>query len=107
KADRRGNLLAEVPRYKKLYAYTSGAEPLDLLEANHQYAFVAELPVPGHGKVLVDADEQVVPIVDGLKFEKPSEFFGRELQVQPVPEGLAPAWAISREAVLRRQPSLK
>src|SRR5690606_30262744 len=45
--------------------------------------------------------------LEGLRFEKPSEFFGRELLAAPIPDGLAAAWAISREAVLRRQPSLK
>ncbi|MCY1062363.1 L,D-transpeptidase [Nannocystis sp. SCPEA4] len=106
RADRRGNLLAEVPRYKSKFALTSGAEPLEILAANHQYAFVEELQIPGHGKVMLDEDEQVVPL-EGLKFEKPSEFFGRELAIAPVREGLTPAWAISREALLRRQPSLK
>lgn len=106
RADRKGNLLAEVPRYRNKSAYVSGREPVDLLVANHQYAFVAEENVPGFGKVVVDEDDQVVPITD-LKFEKPSDFFGRELADAPVPEGMAAAWAISREAVLRREPKLK
>ncbi|WAS99046.1 L,D-transpeptidase [Nannocystis punicea] len=106
KADRQGNLLFEVPRFKSKFALTQGAEPLEILAANHQYAFVEELQIPGHGKVMLDADEQVVPL-EGLKFEKPSEFSGRELAVRPIPAGLAAAWAVSREALLRRKPSLK
>ncbi|MCY0985528.1 L,D-transpeptidase [Nannocystis sp. ILAH1] len=106
RADRQGNLLVEVPRYKSKFALTQGAEPLEILAANHQYAFVEEIQIPGHGKVMLDGAEQVVPL-EGLKFEKPSEFSGRELTVRPIPAGLAAAWTVSREAVLRRQPSLK
>lgn len=106
KADRRGNLLAEIPRYKNQAAYVHKKDPVDYLGPHRKYAFVEEIPIPGHGKVLRDAEDQIVPIVDGLKFEKPSEFSGRLLAERPVPPGLAPAWAISHEAVLRRQPKL-
>lgn len=106
KADRKGKLLAEVPRYKSKSALIADREPVDYLAPNHQYAFVAEELVPGRGKVVVDEDEQVVPIAD-LRFEKPSEFQGRALADSPVPEGMAPAWASSREALLRREPKLK
>lgn len=106
KADRKGNLLAEVPRHRNRAALLSGREPVDYLVANRQYAFVEELEIPGHGEFLRDEDDQLVPTGE-LKFEKPSEFHGRELATRPIPDGLAPAWAISREADLRRAPSLK
>lgn len=107
KADRKGNLLAEVARFKNKAAYIGRKEPLDFLEPHRQYAFVEELKIPGFGTVLRDEDDQIVALDDGLKLEKPSEFFGRELELRPLPEGRAVAWAISREAVLRREPKLK
>lgn len=105
RADRKGVLLAEVPRYKSVSALLGGREPVDFLEPNRQYAFVELKTLPGHGKVYIDADEQVVPAKD-MKAEQPSEFGGRALAEQPVTEGRRAAWAISREAVLRGEPKL-
>ncbi len=105
-ADRKGKLLAEVPRYRNKAALLAGKEPVDYLAANHQYAFVEELTIPGHGDFLRDEDDQLVPVKD-MKFEKPSEFHGRVLADKPVPAGLAAAWVISREADLRREPKIK
>ncbi len=106
RADRKGNLLAEVPRYKTLTALLSGREPGDYLEPNRQYAFVELKTSSGHGKVYIDADEQVVPAKD-MRAEQPSEFSGRVLAEQPVTEGRRAAWCISREADLRGEPKLK
>ena len=106
KADRKGNLLAEVPRYRNRAALLAGKEPVDFLVANRQYAFVEELEIPGHGEFLRDEDDQLVPTAE-LKYEKPSEFHGRELAERPLLDGLTAAWAISREADLRREPKLK
>jgi hypothetical protein len=106
KADRKGKLLAEVPRYKSRFALTGGREPDDWLEPNRQYAFVDLRPLPGHGNVYEDADEQIVPAKD-MRAEQPSEFSGRVLADAPVGEGRVAAWAISREAVLRGEPRMK
>lgn len=106
RADRKGNLLAEVPRYKTMSALLGGREPADYLEPNRQYAFVELKTQPGHGKVYIDADEQVVPAQD-MRAEQPSEFSGRVLAERPVTEGRRAAWCISREADLRGEPKLK
>jgi hypothetical protein len=106
RADRKGNLLAEVPRYKNLSALLNGREPVDYLQPNRQYAFVELKSQPGHGKLYIDAYEQVVPAQD-MRAEQPSEFSGRVLSEQPVTEGRLAAWSISREAVLRGEPKLK
>ena len=106
RADRKGKLLAEVPRYRSRAALVNGREPEDWLEPNRQYAFVDLRQQPGHGKIYEDADERVVPAKD-MRAEQPSEFAGRLLAEQPVAEGRRAAWAISREAVLRAEPRLK
>ncbi len=106
RADRKGKLLAEVPRYKNMAALLGGREPVDFLEPNRQYAFVELKTQPGHGKVYIDADEMVVPAQD-MKPEQPSEFSGRVFAEQPVTEGRRAAWCISREADLRGEPKSK
>lgn len=106
RADRKGKLLAEVPRYKNMAALLGGREPVDFLEPNRQYAFVELKTQPGHGKVYIDADEQVVPAQD-MRAEQPSEFSGRVLAEQPVTEGRRAAWCISREGFLRGEPKAK
>ncbi|MBK9758222.1 MAG: L,D-transpeptidase [Nannocystis sp.] len=106
RADRKGKLLAEVPRYRSRYSLMNGREPVDYLEANRQYAFVDLRPLPGFGKIYEDADEQVVPAQD-MKAEKPSEFAGRVLADVPVTEGRRAAWVVSHEALLRGEPKLK
>ena len=106
RADRKGKLLAEVPRYRSRVSLMNGREPVDYLEANRQYAFVDLRPLGGFGKIYEDADEQVVPAQD-MKAEKPSEFAGRVLADVPVTEGLRAAWVVSREALLRGEPKLK
>ena len=53
RADRAGNLLAPVPRYRSGDALLRGDAPLDHLEAHHQYAFIESRRVEG-GVVLLD-----------------------------------------------------
>ena len=103
KADRKGKLLAEVPRWRTRHALTGGREPHDHLEANRQYAFVDLRPVPGHGKIYEDADEQVVLARD-MRPEQPSDFHGRVLADAPIVEGRMAAWVSSREAEMRAEP---
>jgi hypothetical protein len=107
KQDRKGRLKAEVPRYRNKWGLIYDKEPADWLVGNRNYAFVDLRTLPGHGKVLEDADEQVVP-AQGMKLEQPSEFFGRVLAEQPVTEGRRAAWVVSREeGVLRAEPKMK
>jgi lipoprotein-anchoring transpeptidase ErfK/SrfK len=103
KADRKGKLLAEVPRWRTRHALTSGREPEDYLEANRQYAFVDLRPIPGHGKIYEDADERVVLARD-MRPEQPSDFHGRVLAERPIAEGRMAAWVSSREAEMRAEP---
>jgi hypothetical protein len=58
--DRKGNLLAEVPRYRNKQALMYDREPVDYLAPHRNYAFVDLRKMQGHGKVLEDADEQIV-----------------------------------------------
>lgn len=104
--DRKGNLLAEVPRYRNRLALQYDKEPVDLLQPHRNYAFVAMHKLPRHGKVLEDPDEQVVPAKD-MKLEQPSEFTGRVLASQPVTEGRRAAWVVSHETMLRAAPKMK
>jgi len=106
KADRKGKLLAEVPRWRTRHALSGGREPESYLEENRQYAFADLRPLGGHGKIYEDADEQVVLARD-MRAEQPSDFHGRVLADTPVPDGRMAAWVISREAEMRAEPKLK
>ena len=92
KADRAGKLLAPVPRYRSVAALQRGDAPVDWLEAHHQYAFVESRRVAGVGVVLVDRSRRAVR-VDALQVERPSEFHGRDLEAEAVPEGVVLAWS--------------
>lgn len=104
--DRKGNLLAEVPRYRNKAALAYDREPVDHLVAHRNYAFVAQLKLPRVGKALEDADEQVVPAKD-MKLEEPSQFSGRVLGERPVTVGRRAAWVVSHDTPVRAQPRMK
>lgn len=106
RADRKGNLLAEVPRYRTRLALQYDKEPIDYMQPHRNYAFVAMHKLPRHGKVLEDPEEQFIPAKD-MKLETPSEFSGRVLAFQPVTAGRLAAWAVSHETLLRAQPKMK
>lgn len=103
KADRAGQLLAPVPRYRNAAALVRGDEPRDWLEAHHQYAFVASQKVPGIGTVLVDRSRRAVR-ADALQLERPSEFRGRDLRERPVLDGAVAAWAAEAPVLVRGRP---
>lgn len=102
KADRSGQLLAPVPRYKNAAALARGDEPRDWLAPHHQYAFVASQRVPGVGAVLVDRSRRAV-VADALDVERPSEFHGRDLTQRPIADGLVLAWAAEAPVLVRRE----
>lgn len=103
RADRAGQLLAPVPRYRNAAALARGDEPRDWLAPHHQYAFVASQKVPGVGTVLVDRSRRAVR-ADALQLERPSEFHGRDLREEPVPAGLVAAWAAEAPVLVRQAP---
>jgi hypothetical protein len=103
RADRAGQLLAPVPRYRNAAALARGDEPRDWLAPHHQYAFVASQKLPGVGTVLVDRSRRAVR-ADALQLERPSEFHGRDLGTSPVPEGLVAAWAAEAPVLVRQAP---
>jgi hypothetical protein len=104
--DRKGNLLAEVPRYRNKQALMYDRDPVDYLAPHRNYAFVDHRKMTGHGKVLEDPDEQIVPAKD-MKLETPSEFTGRILSERPVTAGRRAAWVVSHETPVRAQPRIK
>jgi hypothetical protein len=106
KQTRKGVLLAEVPRYRNKYGLMYDKEPVDWLQPHRNYAFVDLRKMQGHGKVLEDLDEQIVPAKD-MKLEAPSEFAGRVLADNPVTEGRRAAWVVGRETPMRAQPKMK
>lgn len=99
RADRKGQLLAEVPRYRSVRDALRGAKPVDSLVAHRQYAFTEVIRRPSVGDLYVDLDGQAVPGRD-LVLQKPSELEGRVLAEAPVPAGLAAAWSVSLPAEL-------
>lgn len=104
--DRKGNLLAQVPRYRNKYGLMYEREPFDYLQPHRNYAFVDLRKMPRHGKVLEDLDEQIVPAKD-MKFETPSTLAGRILGERPVPAGRRAAWVVSHDTPVRAQPRMK
>ena len=99
RADRKGALLAEVPRYPSARALLSGGKAVDSLVAHRQYAFVEVIKRPSVGDVLVDRDGQAVPGRD-MVIQRPSELHGRSLAEAPVPAGLTAAWSVSLPALV-------
>lgn len=88
------NADAEVPMYRSRRAMLDGAEPIDQLEPDHDYAFVRRKRTSGGG-LYYDARKRVVPGA-GLRRLEPSTFGGREidLEAEPIPEGEWMAWAV-------------
>lgn len=100
RANKAGELLAPVPRYRSATGLARGEAPRDWLEPHHQYAFVASQKVPGVGTVLLDRSRRAVR-ADALQLERPSEFQGRDLITRPVPEGAIAAWAAEAPVLVR------
>ncbi len=105
KQTRDGVLEAQVPIYRRKWAFYNQREPIGFLEANHQYAFV-EQKRGRLGKYLIDEKERVVPAKDMQVF-KPSTLQGRVLADDPVAEGLRPAWSVRRRAEVYDRPDIE
>lgn len=105
KADKAGELLAPVPRWRSAAALARGDAPRDWLEPHHQYAFVASQRVPGVGVVYLDRSRRAVR-GDALALERPSEFSGRDLTASPIPEGAVAAWAAEAPVLVREAAGL-
>jgi lipoprotein-anchoring transpeptidase ErfK/SrfK len=92
--DKSGNIPL-APRWASRSALDAGAEPIDHLVADHDYAFTRRVR-SRHGTLLVDKDRRVVREADVRKLE-PSPFAGRDVVARPLtdlPEGGALAWTL-------------
>ena len=106
KQDRKGNLDAEIPRYRSYRQLRQGRPTSDALVANRQYAFVERIWRPSVGHVFVDVEGRAVPGRE-LKRQTPSDLFGRDMVEEPADEGLVAAWSVSIPALLRDMPSYR
>jgi hypothetical protein len=80
------------PRWRHRGAWSRGSEPVDTLEPEHDYAFVYRKRT-SRGRILIDRNFRVVQEED-VKRLKPSEFKGRDVLNEPVPEGNTLAWVV-------------
>jgi len=91
--DKAGNI-PPAPRWASRSALAAGAEPLDGLVVDHDYAFVKRVRT-SHGTLLVDKERRVVREADVRRLE-PSTFAGRDVVAQPLPAGDATiAWSVT------------
>lgn len=91
-------------QWASIAAYRAGEPALHSLSANHDYAFVARKMSKGE-VFLIDQRRRVVPERQMSRFY-PSAFEGRDLQAEPVPEGVVLAWTIDwPETALRAEAS--
>lgn len=80
------------PRWASAAAYRRGDDPIDTLERGHDYAFRSRKFVDGD-IVLIDSRGRLVLESDVRRF-RPSSFSGRELAIDPLPEGTLLAWTV-------------
>jgi hypothetical protein len=80
------------PRWRHRGAWSNGAEPIDTLDPEHDYAFLHRKRTR-RGWILIDRNFRVVQ-EDDVKRLRPSDFEGRDLQNDPVPEGSELAWVV-------------
>ncbi|MBX7080395.1 MAG: L,D-transpeptidase [Nannocystaceae bacterium] len=80
-------------RWASLSAWQSGEPNVDVLEPEHDYAFVSRRRSKGE-LVLIDADDRVVLEKEVTRY-RPSRFEGRDLAADPVPEGQMLAWTVT------------
>ncbi len=91
------------PRWSSRSALAAGAEPIDFLQPDHDYAFEQRKP-SRHGYLLVDAQKRVVREADVRRLE-PSTFAGRDLVADPLPESGQLAWSVMwPSASIRAEP---
>lgn len=80
------------PVWRSRRAMRDGAEPIGTLDPDHVYAFSWRRRTRGGG-YLSDHKRRTVSGADVKKLE-PSDFGGRELTTDPIPEGQSLAWTL-------------
>ncbi|MBX7082189.1 MAG: L,D-transpeptidase [Nannocystaceae bacterium] len=80
------------PRWRSRGAMIAGAEPVDVLVPDHDYAFEYRRPSP-KGTILVDGSQRVVREADVRRLE-PSAFAGHDAVATPLPGDTRLAWSI-------------
>ncbi len=80
-------------RWKSLAAWQAGEAPIDQLEVEHDYAFVTRRRMNGE-IVLIDDRDRLVLEKDVTRY-RPSRFEGRDLTIEPVPQGRVLSWGIT------------
>lgn len=91
------------PRWASRTALRSGAPHADVLAPEHDYAFVKRRR-SADGVILTDASFRVVREADVDRLQ-PSDFQGRDVLADPIPEGVVLAWSVVwRHATLRAEP---
>jgi hypothetical protein len=80
-------------RWKTLASWRAGEPHAEVLEPEHDYAFVTRRRVNGE-LVLIDDKDRMVLEAEVSRY-RPSRFEGRDLGEHPVPEGRLLAWTVS------------
>ncbi len=80
-------------RWSNLRAWQEGEPHIDLLEPEHDYAFVSRRRSKGE-LVLIDDRDRVVLEREVTRY-RPSRFQGRDLVAEPVPDGVMLAWTVT------------
>lgn len=81
------------PIYASVETWVSGAKATGRLDPAVTYHFVDRVPT-ARGDVVLRTDGSVVP-AEQLSFYTPSAFVGRDLGVDPLPEGHRLGWCVS------------
>lgn len=92
------------PRWANRSALRAGAEPVDTLEREHDYAFVHRRYVSGNGPVYTDNAFRAVRERD-VRVLKPSKFAGHDVVAKPLRDDATAAWSVVwRYAAIREKP---
>ena len=92
------------PRWASRAALRSGAEPIDTLEKEHDYAYVMRRFVSGHGPVYTDGSFRAVRERDVSPL-RPSKYHGHDVRAHPLRDDAKPAWSVVwRYAAVREKP---
>lgn len=80
-------------RWKTLASWRADEPHLDVLEPEHDYAFVTRRRIDGE-LVLIDDKDRLVLERELVRY-RPSRFEGRDLELSPVPDGRILAWTVT------------
>jgi hypothetical protein len=91
-------------RWASRAALRDGAQPVDRLQPDHDYAFVRRRHLSGHGAVLTDGSFRAVRERD-VRVMSASDFHGRDVLAEPLREDATAAWSVVwRYAAIRSHP---